>query len=85
MKMTKSRDDVLEILCKQLRQLALDENLQLTREQAAKITLESLGLDSLATLQLALGLEDALNMEIEVVDLPRDHTILQLADYLRSK
>ena len=83
--MTRSRDDVLEILCKQLRELALDENLQLTREQAAKMTLESLELDSLATLQLALGLEDALNMDIEVVDLPKDRTILQLADYLCSK
>ena len=83
--MTRSRDDVLEILCKQLRELALDENLQLTREQAAKMTLESLELDSLATLQLALGLEDALNMDIEVVDFPKDRTILQLADYLCSK
>jgi acyl carrier protein len=83
--MTRSRDDVLDVLCKQLRELTLDEDLELTREQAGEMTLETLGLDSLATLQLALGLEDALKIEVEVVDLPRDCTIVEIADRLQSK
>jgi acyl carrier protein len=83
--MTRSRDDVLDVLCKQLRELTLDEDLELTREQAGEMTLETLGLDSLATLQLALGLEDTLKIEVEVVDLPRDCTIVEIADRLQSK
>ncbi len=49
---------------------------------ATETTLESLQLDSLDTLVLAMGLEDALNIEIRVVDLPKNRTISELADYV---
>ena len=79
--MTTSDDYVLDVLCKQLREL---EGLELTPEQAAKTNLQSLGLDSLATLQLAIALEDALDMEVEVMDLPQRLTILEIARRLQS-
>jgi hypothetical protein len=53
MMMTKSREYVLDILYRQLKELAVDERVELAPERAAETTLESLRLDSLETLQLA--------------------------------
>ena len=80
--MAQARDDVLDILYTQLKELAVDERVVLEPALAASTTLGSLQLTSLDTLQLALGLEDALNIEIEVLDLPKDRTILEIADDL---
>jgi acyl carrier protein len=80
--MTTTDEYVLDVLCKQLKEL---EGLELTPEQAAKTTLQTLGLDSLATLQIAMALEDALDMEIEAADLPQRLTIAEIARRLQSK
>jgi acyl carrier protein len=80
--MTMSREYVLQVLYKQLRELAVDERVKLEPELAADTTLESLRLDSLDTLVLAMGLEDALNVTIRVADLAKNRTILEIADYV---
>jgi acyl carrier protein len=80
--MTRSRDHVLEVLYGLLKDAAVDQRVDLRPEMARVTTLESLQLDSLDTLVLAMGLEDAFNIEIRVVDLPKNRTILQIADYV---
>jgi acyl carrier protein len=80
--MTKSREDVLGVLFGLLKDAAVDERVDLSPENASETTLGSLRLDSLDTLVLAMGLEDAFNIEIRVVDLPKDSTISQIADYV---
>jgi acyl carrier protein len=82
--MTKSREYVLEVLYGQLRTLAIDERVKLAPELAADTTIESLRLDSLDTLVLAMGLEDALNISIGVEDLPKSRTLLEIADFVLS-
>jgi len=82
--MTKSREYVLEVLYGQLRTLAVDERVKLAPELAAETTIESLRLDSLDTLVLAMGLEDALNIPIGVEDLPKNRTLLEIADFVLS-
>lgn len=80
--MTRSRDQVLDVLYGLLKDAAVDERVDLRPEMAKETTLELLQLDSLDTLVLAMGLEDAFNIEIRVVDLPKNRTILQIADYV---
>jgi acyl carrier protein len=80
--MTKSREHVLEVLYGLLKEATVDQRVDLRPEMATETTLESLQLDSLDTLVLAMGLEDALNIEIRVVDLPKNRTISEIADYV---
>jgi acyl carrier protein len=80
--MTRSREQVLDVLYGLLKDAAVDQRVDLRPEMARVTTLESLQLDSLDTLVLAMGLEDAFNIEIRVVDLPKNRTILQIADYV---
>jgi acyl carrier protein len=81
--MTRSREDVLEVLYGLLKEATVDQRVNLKPEMAGETTLESLHLDSLDTLVLAMGLEDALNIEIRVADLP-NRTISEIADYVVS-
>jgi acyl carrier protein len=81
-KMTKSREQVLEVLYGLLKEATVDQRVDLNPEMAAETTLELLRLDSLDTLVLAMGLEDALDIEIRVVDLPKNRTISEIADYV---
>jgi acyl carrier protein len=80
--MVRSREEVLDVLCKQLKALALNEVIELTPELAATTTLDSFSLSSLDTVQLALDLEDAFNIDVRAADLQKDHTILQIAEHL---
>jgi len=80
--MTRSHEDVLEVLYGLLKDAAVDERVELRPELATETTLESLQLDSLDTLVLAMGLEDAFNIEIRVVDLPKNRTISEIAEYV---
>jgi len=80
--MTRARDHVLEVLYGLLKEAAVDQRVDLRPETARVTTLESLQLDSLDTLVLAMGLEDAFNVEIRVGDLPKNRTISQIADYV---
>ena len=80
--MIKTREHVLDVFYKQLRELAVDERVELLPERAAETTLDSLRLDSLEVLQLAMSLEETFDIEIEVSDLRKNQTILQIADYV---
>ena len=80
--MTRSREQVLDVLYGLLKDAAVDERVDLRPEMAGVTTLESLQLDSLDTLVLAMGLEDAFNIEIRVVDLPKDRTISEIVDHV---
>ena len=78
----RSREQVLDVLYGLLKEAAVDQRVDLRPEMAKETTLESLQLDSLDTLVLAMGLEDAFNIEIRVGDLPKNRTILQIADHV---
>jgi acyl carrier protein len=81
LKMIRSREDVFDVLYKELKELPLELE-GLTPELAAKTTLESLGLSSLDTVQLVLALEEVLDMEIRATDLPKNYTVSEIADHL---
>jgi len=51
---------------------------------AHEVTLQSLNLDSLDTLKLAMDLEEALDMDIEIVNFPETLTLEQLAERLSA-
>ncbi|MBS0240172.1 MAG: hypothetical protein JSR89_17295 [Proteobacteria bacterium] len=55
---------------------------RLDAESAHTVTLQSLNLDSLDTLKLAMDLEEALDMDIEIVNFPETLTLAELADRL---
>ncbi len=57
---------------------------RLDLESADKVTLQSLSLDSLDTLKLAMDLEEALDMDIEIVNFPETLTLAELADRLSA-
>lgn len=80
--MNRSREEVLEVLYRLLKEASVDQSVDLMPESVAKTTLESLRLDSLDTLVLAMGLEDAFNVEIRVADLPKNRTMSEIADYV---
>jgi acyl carrier protein len=82
--MIESREQVFDVLYGLLKEAAVDERVDLRPEMASVTTLESLRLDSLDTLVLAMGLEDAFNIEIRVADLPKERTISEIADYVVS-
>ncbi|MGO4684969.1 phosphopantetheine-binding protein [Hyphomicrobium sp. 2TAF46] len=57
---------------------------RLDAESAHVVTLQSLNLDSLDTLKLAMDLEEALDMDIEIVNFPETLTLAELADRLSA-
>ncbi|MBY0561625.1 acyl carrier protein [Hyphomicrobium sp.] len=65
-----------------LRKMSPEKASDLTAQNAQFTTLRSLDLDSLDTLQLAMDIEDALGMSIEIVNFPDTLTIAQLSEHL---
>ncbi len=57
---------------------------QLDLKSAHDVTLQSLNLDSLDTLKLAMDLEEALDMDIEIVNFPETLTLAELGERLSA-
>jgi acyl carrier protein len=74
--------DVTTTLLATIKALAPDKACDLDFASAQDTTLQSLDLDSLDTLKLAMDLEDALGLSIEFVDFPDTLTLSELADRL---
>ena len=74
--------DILSILLEKLKAMRPEDAPSLSIESAQFATLQSLDLDSLDTLQFAMDIESALDMEIEIVSFPDTLTIVQLAERL---
>ncbi|SFV30045.1 acyl carrier protein [Hyphomicrobium facile] len=74
--------DIISVVIDKLRKLSPEKASDLTVKNAQFITLQSLDLDSLDTLQLAMDIEDALGMNIEIVNFPATLTIGQLSEHL---
>lgn len=75
-------DGILAVLLHQLGKLNPENAPLLDASLADSTTLQDLNLDSLDTLQLAMELEDALHIEIEVVNLPETLTLARVAERL---
>ena len=74
--------DIISVVIDKLRKLSPEKASDLTAKNAQFVTLQSLDLDSLDTLQLAMDIEDALGMTIEIVNFPATLTIGQLSEHL---
>ena len=74
--------DVTAILFETIKGLAPEKSARLDAASAQHITLQSLDLDSLDTLKLAMDLEDALGINIEIVNFPDSLTLSELVDRL---
>jgi acyl carrier protein len=74
--------DILSILLEKLKAVRPENAPSLSIEGAQFATLQSLDLDSLDTLQFAMDIETALEMDIEIVNFPDTLTIAQLAERL---
>lgn len=76
--------EVISILLTTIQPLLPVDTARLDAETAKNITLENLQLDSLDTLKLAMDLEEALGMDIEIVNFPQTLTLAELAEKLSS-
>ncbi|MFA5957010.1 acyl carrier protein [Hyphomicrobium sp.] len=74
--------EVIAVLLDAVKVLAPAKALDLDKASAQRTTLRSLELDSLDTLQLAMNIEDALGVDIEIVDFPDTLTLAELAERL---
>jgi acyl carrier protein len=74
--------DVTTTLLATIKALAPEKASDLDFASAQDTTLQSLDLDSLDTLKLAMDLEDALGLNVEFVDFPDTLTLSELADRL---
>jgi acyl carrier protein len=74
--------DVTTVLLETIKDLAPEKSSLLDIASARHITLQSFDLDSLDTLKLAMDLEDALGINIEIVNFPDTLTLSELADRL---
>jgi acyl carrier protein len=74
--------DVTTVLFETIKDLAPEKSSLLDIASARHITLQSFDLDSLDTLKLAMDLEDALGINIEIVNFPDTLTLSELADRL---
>ena len=77
--------DVTTVLLDTIKALAPEKASNLAVASARDITLRSLDLDSLDTLKLAMDLEDALGIDIEIVNFPDTLTISELAGRLSTQ
>ncbi len=74
--------DVTTALIATIKALAPETTSELDIASARDVTLQSLDLDSLDTLKLAMDLEDALGLRIDFVNFPDTLTLSELADRL---
>ena len=77
--------DLTAVLFETIKALAPEKSSLLDIASARHITLQSLDLDSLDTLKLAMDLEDALGISIEIVNFPDTLTLSELADRLSRR
>jgi acyl carrier protein len=80
--MTRTADDILGSLIELLKGYDVNPQIQVDRRSAEEIKFGTLMLTSLEVLQLALDLEDELKIDVEVRDLPQDHTLSEIAHSL---
>jgi len=77
--------NVVAVVIEAVKSMAPEKGAGLTEVSAQHITLRSLELDSLDTLQLAMNIEDALGIDIAVVDFPDGLTLAELAELLSQQ
>lgn len=74
--------EVIAVLLDVVKALTPQKAMGIDKTSAQHTTLKSLELDSLDTLQLAMNIEDALGVDIEIVDFPDTLTLSELAERL---
>jgi len=77
--------EVVAVVLDAVKSMSPERTKDLTEVSAHYTTLRSLELDSLDTLQLAMNIEDALGVDIEVVDFPDSLTLAELAERLSKQ
>jgi acyl carrier protein len=80
--MFRTPDDILGSLIELLKGYDVNPQIQVDRRSAERIKFGSLMLSSLEVLQLAMDLEDELKIDVEVRNLPPDHTLSEIAHSL---
>lgn len=76
--------EVMSVLLETIQALLPADAARLDAAGAENVTLEALQLDSLDTLKLAMDLEEALGIDIEIVNFPLTLTLAELAEKLTA-
>ncbi len=76
--------EILSVIVDTLSNYQIDTDLDLGTNKAISTTIGSLGLDSLDMLQFALDVEDALDLEIDIVEFPDDATLDEVAKHIEQ-
>jgi acyl carrier protein len=70
------------VLIEELKQMSIDESIELTMPRLAEIKFEHLKVDSLETIQLAMSLEDRLGITLEMSEFPKSATLAEFVDFI---
>jgi acyl carrier protein len=77
-----TKDEMLILLIEEIKKMSVDESLDLNEENAGKIIIEQLQIDSLEAIEWAMNLEIRLGIEFEIAGFAKTATLDELAVYL---
>jgi len=76
--------EILSLIVNTLSSYQIEPNRVLVTNKATSTTVGSLGLDSLDLLQFSMDVEDALDLEIDIVEFPDDATLDEVAKHIEQ-
>ena len=76
-----NKQQLIEFMLVELREYKIHPNIDLSDSDASSIKIADLAMDSLEFMHFAMAVEDALSVELDVVDFPNDARISDVADH----
>ncbi len=76
-----NKQQLIEFMLVELREYKIHPNIDLSHSDASSIKIADLAMDSLEFMHFAMAVEDALSVELDVVDFPNDARISDVADH----
>jgi acyl carrier protein len=77
-----TKEEMIVLLVEEVQKMSVNESINLTAENAEKITIVELGIDSLEAIEWAMNLENRLGIEFEISGFAKTATLGELAVYL---
>ena len=84
MKANSTYTEILSVIVNTLSSYQIEPDLVLVTNKATSTTIGSLGLDILDLLQFSMDVEDALDLEIDIVEFPDDATLDEVAKHIEK-
>ena len=76
-----TKDEMIILLIEEIKKMSVDESVDLNVENAGKIIIEQLQIDSLEAIEWAMNLEIRLGIEFEIAGFAKTATLDELAIY----